>query len=85
MRLGQYSLVVVHSLGADVAADLPEISARVGLLPVLILVLLKDASLIKCKVKLEASLYGLLLLESLFCDVGIPAKRPPHLRMPGAA
>lgn len=39
----------------------------------------------KLQVKPEASLYGFLLLESLFCNVGIPTKLLPHLQMPGAA
>lgn len=49
----------------------------------LILILLKEASLIKHEVKLEASVYGSLLLPSLFCGVDVPTER--HLRMPGAA
>jgi len=85
--LSGYGLVVVHALGADVAGDLPwNLSKRLASYTrKLTVILLKAASLIKREVKSEALLFDSLLLESFFCDVGIPAKRPPYLQMPGAA
>lgn len=84
---GWFGLVVGHLLGAisQQQQDLPwNLGQRFACYMLkLILILLKEASLIKHEVKLEASVYGSLLLPSLFCGVDVPTER--HLRMPGAA